>query len=106
MTHCYEFVMFETPTYTSCAVTYTGYVIIPKDVLRKIATTVIEQATLIWIRGNDSCLNEAINMSVLKEYLNDVGDTEMLPWLLPFDHLDMDNRYNDITQSGFNLRFY
>ena len=106
MTHSYDFVLFKTPTYTDCLITYTGDTIIPNQILKDIAASIIEKATLIWLKGNDSCINESINMAAYKSLLVNDGNTVLLQWLRPFNNLDMDNRYSDITMSGYRLRLY
>ena len=98
--------MFKYPTFSSCLIIYEGETVIPNQVLKEIATSIIEKATIIWLQGNDSCINESINMSAFKQCLENDGNQELLQWLRPFNNLDMDNRHNDPTMSGFVLKLY
>ena len=98
--------MFKSPTYTTCVISYTADIIIPNPILKRIATIIVEQATYIWIQGNDSCINESYNMNALKSHLTEVGESELLQWLEPFENLDMDNRYADASMAGFCFKLF
>ena len=92
MSHCYRFTIFpRTAIGSHCTFSYKSEFVIPNAIIEKIARSILTNATVLWLKGNEQCLDAALNLTTLKSVLIDQNEQELADWLDPFTTLTMHN---------------
>ena len=92
--HTYRFKLFQhknNPIQTECIIIYRAENKISDVLLEVIARTVITQATLLWMQGDNMCLDDGMNMETFKGLFKNQNESEMLKVLEPFNSLIINN---------------
>ena len=92
MRHTYHFNIFPRSEVVSyCIFSYASEQVIPNDAIEKIARSILTHAKLLWLQGQEQCLNTRLNLETLKSVLKDQEDNALLEWLAPFETLLIHN---------------
>ena len=91
MFHTYYFELYKFPVSTPVHFTYTGERVIPNATIKEIATLILTYAADLWFQGNNQCMNDTVNLTILKQKLAEEGKHELLDWLAPYSDLALRN---------------
>ena len=92
VTHTYSFNIFpHGPVTTRCIFIYESQSVIDNYQLEQVARSILGQATVLWIQGQNQGLDSTLNMSILKEHFRVHNNHLMLQLLEPFHNLVIDN---------------
>ena len=94
MYHTYQFNIFPHSPYmfvSRCIFCYISESVIPNEIVEKIARNILTHATLLWLQGQEQCLNTELNLTTLKTVLADQNDQDLLEWLEPYSGLLIHN---------------
>ena len=91
MTHFYSFDLYKYPIPAHVHFVYTSEVVIPNDTIKEITTLILSHAADLWLVGNNQCMDDAINLDILRSKLTEDGKTDIIEWLKPFTSLSLRN---------------
>ena len=91
MTHTYNFDLYKFPNSLPVYFSYEGDKVIPNQVIKEITTALVTHATTFWLKDNNQCMNDSINMNILKDLLIKENRLDLVEWLIPFGELTMRN---------------
>ena len=70
---------------------YKSQTVIENNQAEKLARTIITNATLFWLQGNDKALDEEQNLVLLRQKLADDNEQELLDLLHQYQTLTISN---------------
>ena len=106
MAHSFNFTISSGEILSQCCISYkaTNVAILPKSTLEQICLTIIKNAHIFWMAGDNKCLDENLNMYTLKTIMYE--DKSVSNWLKQFKALKMHNdraKYNPIWMNYMYL---
>ena len=91
MTHVYNFDLYKHPIPANVHFVYTAEHVIPNDTIKEITTLILTHAASLWLEGNNQCMDDAINLSILRSRLTAENKHDIVEWLAPFTSLTLRN---------------
>ena len=91
MFHTYNFDLYKLPNSLPVYFSYHGETVIPNEAIKEITTILVTHATTLWLKDNNQCMDDCINMTILKDILRQENRMDLVDWLQPYGELTMRN---------------
>ena len=91
MTHVYHFDLYKYPIPAHVYFVYKHETVIPNEIIKEITTLILVHASKLWLEGNNQCMDDSMNLTILRSQLLKDDRADIIAWLEPFTDLSLRN---------------